>query len=142
MLQMNHDKVCFVIQRVRELRGEYLVDEAEMPDEEEPFDLDHEEAFDELDDNAEAEANPLREELEAFIEELLDEEQIELVALTWVGRGDFTVDEWDDAIQAATERRNDRTADYLLGIPPLGAYLEEGLDAFGLSCIDFDEWSM
>ena len=75
-----------------------------------------------------------------FIQGLTEEEQIELVALTWVGRGDFGKQEWEEALEeAAADRHNDRTAQYLLGIPMLADYLEEGLDAFGLSCAGFDE---
>ena len=48
----------------------------------------------------------------------------------------------DEAVEAAADRQNERTVDYLLGIPTLADYLEEGLDAFELSCADFDEGRM
>lgn len=139
MLQMNPDKVCFIIQRARELRGEDLLEDLYDGEEEGSFDLDHEEVFGELDGHDPAETHPLQEELEGFIQGLTEEEQIELVALTWVGRGDFGKQEWEEALEAAADRHNDRTAQYLLGIPMLADYLEEGLDAFGLSCAGFDE---
>src|SRR3546814_15793239 len=63
-----------------------------------------------------------------------DDEQAELVALTWLGRGDFTADEWSEALAAARERDTGPTSAYLLGIPILADYLEEGLSQFGLSC--------
>lgn len=141
MLQMNPDKVCFIILRYRELQEEDLIEDPERETEED-FDLDHEEAFDELEGHEEEDANPLREELEGFIEGLTEEEQIELVALAWLGRGDYDKTEWDDALEAAGDRRNDRTADYLMGMPLLADYLEEGLDSFELSCADFDEARM
>jgi len=142
MLQMNPDKVCFIILRTRELQEEDLIEDPDSRNDEEIFDLDHGEAFDELEGYEASESNPLQDELEGFIEGLTDEEKVELVALTWVGRGDFTHREWEDALEAAADRQNERTVDYLLGIPTLGDYLEEGLDAFGLSCADFDDARM
>ena len=56
-----------------------------------------------------------------------------MVALTWIGRGDFTADDWDEALRIATEEHNDRTAEYLLGMPLLPDYLEEGLSLFNLT---------
>ena len=34
----------------------------------------------------------------------------------------------------ARDSHTDHTGDYLVGIPLLGTYLEEGLNQFGLSC--------
>jgi len=141
MLQMHPDKVCFVILRARELLEEDLIEDPEREDDED-FDLEHEEAFDQLEEHEEEEPNPLREELMGFIDGLAEEEKVELVALAWLGRGDYDKTEWDDALEAAADRSNDRTADYLLGLPMLADYLEEGLDAFDLSCADFDEARM
>ncbi|TIW14680.1 MAG: DUF3775 domain-containing protein, partial [Mesorhizobium sp.] len=49
----------------------------------------------------------------------------------WVGRGDYEASEWVDAVAAARERANKRTAKYLLGLPQLADWLEEGLEAIG-----------
>jgi hypothetical protein len=68
-------------------------------------------------------------ELTEFIRSLDEEEQIALVALAWVGRGTYRPEEWQDAIEEATRAHNNRTAEYLTGIPLLGDYLEEGLAA-------------
>ncbi|HET6467599.1 MAG TPA: DUF3775 domain-containing protein [Geminicoccaceae bacterium] len=74
--------------------------------------------------------------LRALIEDLDEEQQIELVALAWVGRGSFGRDEWGDALAEARRAHNDRTAEYLMGMPLLGDYLAEGLAEFGLSCAE------
>ena len=55
-----------------------------------------------------------------------EDEQIELVALAWVGRGTFAVEDWNDAIAEARRAHNKRTAEYLFSLPMLGDYLEEG----------------
>jgi hypothetical protein len=67
---------------------------------------------------------------------LTEEEQIDLVALMRLGRGDGALDEWDDLRREAAEGRNGRTARYLLGEPLLSDYLAAGLDEFGLSWND------
>jgi hypothetical protein len=83
--------------------------------------------------------DPVYQELKAFIDELDIDDQCELVALTWLGRGDFGPREWARGLGQAHERHNNRTAEYLLGTPLLADYLEEGLDQFGLSCLGFEE---
>jgi hypothetical protein len=62
-----------------------------------------------------------------YIRSLDEDEQIELVALAWVGRGTYGPEEWDDAVAEARRAHNKRTAEYLFSLPMLGDYLEEGL---------------
>ena len=80
----------------------------------------------------EEEENLTERELRALIDDLNVDEAAELVALAWVGRGDFSGAEWSDAVAEATQRGNRRTASYLLGMPMLGDWLEEGLEAIGV----------
>jgi Protein of unknown function (DUF3775) len=72
----------------------------------------------------------VRQELVSFINGLNEDEQTNLVALAWVGRGTYDIDDWDEAIDTARTEHNKRTAQYLLGLPLLGDYLAEGLEAF------------
>lgn len=71
------------------------------------------------------------EELRELIQDLNVDEAAELVALVWVGRGDYDAGEWQEAVAAARDRANRRTAKYLLGMPLLADWLEEGLEALG-----------
>ena len=87
-----------------------------------------------LEDKPEDDA--VRQELTQYINGLNEEEQINLVALAWVGRGTYDIDDWDEAIETAQTEHNKRTAQYLLGLPLLGDYLAEGLEAFDE---DFDD---
>lgn len=73
-------------------------------------------------------------ELQELIEGLNEEEQVNLVALAWLGRGTYGADEWEAALAEADRAHNEHTAEYLLGIPLLGSYLEEGLSMLGYSC--------
>jgi hypothetical protein len=76
--------------------------------------------------------------LQSFIDDLNEDEQCALVAFTWLGRGDYTVERWHRAVAEARRRRTGPTSTYLLGMPVLADYLEAGLDAFGLSCVDIE----
>ena len=69
-------------------------------------------------------------ELRNTIDDLEPDQQVTLVALMWVGRGDYTIDEWEDALSHAGDSWNKRTADYLMGTPMLADYLSEGLEQF------------
>ncbi len=91
--------------------------------------------IDVLEDNG---SDPVASEIAGFINSLSEEEKIDLVALMRLGRGDGTIEEWDDLRrEAADEReRNRHTARYLLGQPLLGDYLADGLAAFGLTWAD------
>jgi hypothetical protein len=53
-----------------------------------------------------------------------------------LGRGDGTIEDWDELRREAADGSNRRTANYLLGEPMVSDYLAEGLDAFGLSWDD------
>jgi hypothetical protein len=78
-------------------------------------------------------------ELSGFIGQLNVDEQIDLVALTWLGRGDGDLENWRDLRNQAADAHNNRTAAYLLGTPMLADYLEEAMSMFGLSPEDFEE---
>lgn len=80
-----------------------------------------------------------RTELSGFIRDLNVDEQIDLVALTWLGRGDGDLENWRDLRAEASRAHNNRTAPYLLGTPMLADYLEEALSKFGKSFEDFEE---
>ena len=75
-------------------------------------------------------------EITGFINAMSDDEQIDLVALMRLGRGDGTIEEWDDLRREAAEGHNKRTASYLLGEPLVSDYLAEGLNAFGETWTD------
>ncbi|MFZ2136414.1 MAG: DUF3775 domain-containing protein, partial [Xanthobacteraceae bacterium] len=78
--------------------------------------------------------DPTQQELRSFIDALTEDEQIDLVALTWLGRGDGTIDDWEDLRAEAARLHNNRTAAYLLGKPMLADHLQEGLAQLGYSC--------
>jgi hypothetical protein len=71
---------------------------------------------------------------EEFIEEIegLDaDQQAELVALMWLGRGDAEAEEWEGLLKLADERQETSTGSYLLDHPLVADYWAEGLDRLG-----------
>jgi hypothetical protein len=125
-LSISPEKVCFFILKAREFDVKDVVtdpDSGSNPTDDAMLAV--------LEDHPD---DPTEEELRSFIGALTEDEQIDLVALTWLGRGDGTIEEWDDLRREAARLHNKRTAAYLLGKPMLADHLEEGLSQFGLSC--------
>jgi hypothetical protein len=81
-------------------------------------------------------SDPVFAELRGFIDALDEDRQIDLVALAWVGRGDFAIGEWTEARAEAATARETNTADYLLGMPLLSEFLEDALSDAGRSCAE------
>ncbi len=126
MITIDPDKVCHIIVKARAFDAKEEVVEEDYASN--PADEDMREVLQDYPDD------PTYDELREFIAALNEDEQIELVALTWLGRGSFTAEEWEEAKAEASRAHNDRTAEYLLGMPLLADYLAEGLAAFGVSC--------
>jgi hypothetical protein len=127
------ETVCYVINRAREVMADL------DPLEDEPG---QHAADDVIDDIPEEDIgvvdNADYDDLKAFIDNLNEDEQANLVALTWVGRGTYTADDWDEAVEVAHEEHPKRVARYLLSQPLLADELEEGLSELGFSCEDVE----
>ena len=128
VFQISLDKICFVILKAREL-------ESETPRENfEPSET----PFEELDLEAleERGEDPGRDELASFIDNLNEDEAFDLIALMWVGRGTYDADDFAEARDVARKEATHTPAEYLLGTPLLAEHLQNGLEAFDLSCGD------
>ena len=129
-LAISADKVAFIIEKAREFD---VKESGSDPDSgSNPSDDDE---IDVLEDNN---SDPVAAELASFIRALNEDEQVDLVTLMWLGRGDGDVEEWDDlrarAIEARSEYKAPRreTVRYLLGEPMLGDLLADGMDELGI----------
>jgi hypothetical protein len=127
-LAISPEKVGFLIEKAREFDVKDLASDPDSGSNGADDDM-----VDVLEDSA---GDPVVREITGFINALSEDEQVDLVALMRLGRGDGTLDEWNDLRREAIEGRNGRTARYLLGEPMLGDFLAEGLDAFGISWAD------
>jgi hypothetical protein len=132
-LAISTEKVCFVIIKAREFDAKDIVTEPDTgsnPSDDKMIEV--------LEDHGD---DPVVEELTTFISSLSEDEQIDLVTLAWLGRDDNTIDDWQALREEAARAHSTRTthtANYLLGMPLVGDYLEEGLSLFGRSCEDFE----
>jgi len=127
MLQISPEKIAHVIVRAREL-------DAKVGSWDSPGDS--------VDSDSILEArsgDATEQELRAFIGGLNVDEQASLVAVMWIGRETYGADELDEAIETARDEASAPTADYLLGVPLLADYLEDGLDALGISVEDAED---
>ncbi|WP_109465541.1 DUF3775 domain-containing protein [Albibacillus kandeliae] len=78
-------------------------------------------------------------EFRAFIDRMSEDEQAELVAVMWIGRGSFEPEDLAEAIETARNEATTPCADYLIGTPHLSDHLENGLDALGISATDIED---
>ena len=129
MPEINSAKVCFIIELAREYQSE---DVGVDPDASNPSDDEERITLTDAGDR------PTRRELVEYLKDLDVDESAALVALVWIGRGDFEAKEWRAAVAQANERAQGPTWKYLLQMELLPEYLEEALAAFGRSCEDYE----
>jgi hypothetical protein len=129
-LEIAPEKVAHVIIKARELDakvGAWNASTEEGDADEDPSAI--------LEDFA---SDPTLAEFAGFIDALNDDEQANLVALAWIGRGTFEAEELEEAVETARAEKVTSTASYLLGLPLLSDYLEEGLEKLGFSAGDIE----
>lgn len=119
------ETLAFIVQKARAFDAEVEVDD---PDSGSNAADDGEIAV--LEDTSD---NPTEEELVAALRNLNDDELAEVMALAWVGRGDFDGESWSEAASTARATRNARAVSYLVGTPMLGDLIEEGLAEIGIA---------
>jgi hypothetical protein len=125
-LSIPADKLCFIIAKAREFDAKDVVtdpDDASNPTDDAMVPV--------LEDHRD---DPVVQELVAVIHAMSEDEQIDLVTLTWLGRGDGGIEDWSELRAEAARAHNRRTASYFLGIPLLPDFLEEAAAQFGISC--------
>jgi Protein of unknown function (DUF3775) len=125
-LAISPEKVCYIIVKAREFDAKDVVtdpDDGSNPADDAMVSV--------LEDHRD---DPVVQEIAAAIFSMTEDERVDLVTLTWLGRGDGSLEDWDELRAEAQRAHNNRTASYLLGIPLLPDYLEEGLAQFGHSC--------
>ncbi len=127
-LDIDPNTVCFLIARARAFDAKVAPaerDNISQPGEDDMHDV--------LEDHGD---DPVATELRHVIDDLNEDQKAELVAMSWVGRGDFDRTEWETAVAEAKDRHTGPTSVYLLGMPLFGDLLEEGFTALGHSCED------
>ncbi|MDY6799501.1 MAG: DUF3775 domain-containing protein [Pseudomonadota bacterium] len=126
MLELNPERVCNIIQLAREFHAKEAVVIPEMPNN--PGD---DWALQVLADHRD---DPVYGELKYAIGDLEPDQQAQLLALAWLGREDYTLDEWEQALQSAVDNLTSSPAEQIIAIPYIADYLDEGLRLHGYSC--------
>ena len=123
------DKVCEFILRVREFQAKEVGDE--LDDGSNPTDDGVRVVLEDEPNDA------VESELREFIGGLNIDQQIDLVALAWLGRGDGPREDWGLLRAEAARQHSERTTpSYLVRMPLLADYLADALSAFGQACED------
>jgi len=128
MLGISTDKVGYIIAKARE--WDVKTEPWEDADPHGISDYDANAILEDISEDA------TRSELSEFIGGLNEDEKARLVALVWVGRGTYGPEEFEEAVNVARTENVNPAQDYLLGMPLLPDFLEEGLDKLG---VDLDE---
>ena len=131
MLAIPLERLAFIIAKAREFDAEVPVEPDAATGSDGPDDDEREVLLDTPD-------NPTEQELRDAIDGLGPPERQELLALMWLGRGDYDADSWPDALREAAQSTIANVTDYLVGTPLLGDYLEEGASALDLSIDDLE----
>ncbi|XIA66446.1 DUF3775 domain-containing protein [Bradyrhizobium sp. TZ2] len=124
-LTISPEKVGFLIEKARQFDVKESTSDPDSGSNAADDDM-----IDVLQDNG---RDPVVGEITGFINALSEDERIDLVALMRLGRGDASINEWEDLRTQAAGQRDRDTAHYLLGEPMLGDLLAQGLDEFGLT---------
>jgi hypothetical protein len=131
MLVIPLERLAFIIAKAREFDAEVPVEPDAATGSDPPDDDERQVLLDTPD-------NPTEQELRDAIDGLGVLERQEVLALMWLGRGDYDAESWPEALRQAADTTNQNLTDYLVGTPLLGEYLEEGASALGLSLEDFE----
>jgi len=134
MIETDPAKLCFVVIKAREVHAKVEVENPVEPETRET-------ASDAVDDGFRAvledyASDATYQELKEFLDGLNADERIEILALMWLGRGDYSMEDWDQALKDAADSANESETEYLMGTPLIADYLEEGLSLHGISCAD------
>jgi len=126
MINLNPETVCYIIQRAKQF---HVKEQIVIP--EKPNSPSDDWALQMLADHT---GDLNFEEVLLQIKDLEPDQKATLVALMWLGRGDYALEDWEVTMAEATDNLTDHTGAYLMGHPLVADYLQEGLSQHGYSC--------
>lgn len=125
-LNVNLEDICTIILKAREFHAKEGVVIPEVPGE-----MSEEQLLEVLADH---QHDLTYQEIKLAINDLEPDQKATLVSLMYLGRGDYEVNEWEDAMEFSSQNLTQHTAEYLLGKPHVADFLEEGLNILGYTC--------
>lgn len=126
MLSVNPETVCFLIDKAHEFHAKEEVVIPEIPNSP-ADDWGRQVLADHVDDYSYLE-------MIYAINDLEPDQANEVLALMWLGRGDYEVDEWETALRDAQDGWDEQTVHNLIATPLLADYLAEGLALLDYRC--------
>lgn len=125
MLNLDTETICDLLDKARQFQVKEEVSFPEVTDDMDSFYVlaDHQD-------------DAVYQETIEYINNLRPDQQATLVALMYLGRGDYTQDEWEDALNFAQEEITEHTGEYLLSRPMVADDIERGLNMLGISYHD------
>ena len=126
MLHIPLDVVCYIVAKTREIQAK---EDVVIPDS--PGSPSEDWALQVLADHS---GDYTVAELVDCVGQMSQRQRAELIALMWLGRGDYGAEDWEQAVDDAIGDHSVRAAAYLLAHPMVCDDLEEGLIALGYSC--------
>jgi hypothetical protein len=129
MVSISPDALSFIIEKAREFDAESPpVDpgSGSSPADDAVIDI--------LEDTSD---NPTREELAGALNSLDLDQRVELLAMMFVGRGDYDAKEWKEALAEARDTIDTRLTEYLLETPLLGDYLANAANDLGVEVAEY-----
>lgn len=133
-ITMPIETLALIIAKARALEGEIDENEDDFEDDDEgapegDVELlaagDNEEPVEDMDDD----------ELTEVLGSLSDHELAELLALVWIGDGDFGLNSWDEALSKARTVSDEEVLSHLLGADDLADLIEDGLTELGYTVV-------
>jgi hypothetical protein len=125
-MHIRHDTLCNLIALTREFQAK---EEVCIPQDQDSPSEDW--ALQVLADHGN---NYLVREFTGTVKDMSERQRAELVALMWLGRGDYSAEEWEEAVDEAIGDYSIRAAGYLLAHPMASDHLQEGLIALDMPC--------
>lgn len=127
ILNINPETVCYIILKAKEFQAKEDVNFPEnIPESEYEYDwaqilADHPDDLTYI-------------EIEKIIEDSEPDQQVDLLTLMYIGRGDFDGNEWSAVRKEAKNNLAPNLTGYLLSKPLIADYLEKALEFLGYFC--------
>ena len=126
MLSVNPETICFLINKAHEFHAKEGVVIPEVPNSP-ADDWGRQVLADHIDDFS-------YQEMLYAINDLEPDQASELLALLWLGRGDYEADEWESAVNDARDSWDEQTITNIIATPLVADYLTEGLELLDYRC--------
>jgi hypothetical protein len=68
--------------------------------------------------------------LNRLVDHLQPHQRCQILALIWIGRGEFSADQWELAINKAKEFKQHNITDYMISLAEVSSFLKNGIKLY------------